>query len=38
MQLQYITTAKGVQEMIAAINEQAELSSDFQVREREVGR
>ena len=35
MQLQYITTAEGVQEVIAAISEQAQLSSDFQVRERE---
>ena len=37
MQLQYITAAEGVQEVIAAISEQAELSSDFQVREREGG-
>ena len=32
MQLQYITTAEGVQEVIVAISEQAQLSSDFQVR------
>ena len=39
MQLQYITTAEGVQEVIAAISEQAQLSSDFQVREGgEIGR
>ena len=38
MQLQYITTVEGVQEVIVAISEQAELSSDFQVREREGGR
>ena len=37
MQLQHITTAEGVQEVIAAISEQAELSSDFQVMERERG-
>ena len=37
MQLQYITTAEGVQEVIAAISEQAQLSSDFQVRERVGG-
>ena len=37
MQLQYITTAEGVQEVIAAISEQAQL--DFQVRgRRDVGR
>ena len=36
MQLQHITTAERVQ-VIAAISEQAELSSDFQVMERERG-
>ena len=34
MQLQYVTTAEGVQEVVAAIGEQAELTSEFRVRER----
>ena len=32
VQLQYITTVEPVQEVIAAISEQAQLSSDLQVR------
>ena len=42
MQLQCITTVEPVQEVIAAISEQAQLSSDLQVRggggDREGGR
>lgn len=36
MQLQYVATAEGVQEVMAAISEQAELTSEFRVREQRV--